>query len=53
MPRFAIDLTEQTHRALKKAAAYEGRSIGVLIEERPASDRGLSVARAREIVARA
>lgn len=41
------------HRALKEAAAREGRSIRTLIEERLASERGLSADRAREIVARA
>ena len=53
MPRVTIDLTERTHRALKEAAAREGRSLRTLIEERLASERGLSADRAREIVARA
>ena len=33
MPRLTIRLTDRTHRALKEAAARQGRSMGALIEE--------------------
>ena len=52
MPRVTTDLAERTHRALKEAAAREGRPLRRLIEERLASERGPSADRAREIVAR-
>lgn len=34
MPRLTISLTNQTYRALKKAAARQGLSIDAFIEER-------------------
>jgi len=33
MPRLTISLTDRTHRALKEAAARQGRSMGAIIEE--------------------
>ena len=33
MPRLTISLNEQTHRALKEAAARQNRSMGAIIEE--------------------
>ena len=33
MPRLTITLADRTHRALKKAAARQGRSMSSIIEE--------------------
>lgn len=53
MPRLTISLTDRTHRALKEAAARQGRSMGSLIEESLELRGILPSDTAREIVARA
>ena len=53
MPRLTIRLTDRTHRALKEAAARQGRSMGALIEESLELRGILPTDTAREIVARA
>ncbi len=53
MPRLTISLTDRTHRALKEAAARQGRSMGALIEESLELRGILPSETAREIVARA
>ena len=53
MPRLTIRLTDRTHRALKEAAARQGRSMGALIEESLELRGILPTDAAREIVARA
>ena len=53
MPRLTISLTDRTHRALKEAAARQGRSMGSLIEESLELRGILPMDTAREIVARA
>ena len=53
MPRLTISLTDRTHRALKAAAARQGRSMGALIEESLELQGILSSDTARDIVERA
>ena len=53
MPRLTISLTDRTHRALKEAAARQGRSMGSLIEESLQLRGILPSDTAQEIVARA
>lgn len=53
MPRLTISLTDRTHRALKEAAARQGRSMGSLIEESLELRGILPSDAALEIVARA
>lgn len=53
MPRLTITLTDRTHRALKEAAARQGRSMGSLIEESLELRGILPSDAALEIVARA
>ena len=53
MPRLTISLTDRTHRALKEAAARQGRSMGSLIEESLELRGILPSDTAQEIVARA
>ena len=53
MPRLTIRLKDQTHRALREAAARQGRSMGELIEESLQLRGFLPSDTAREIVARA
>jgi len=53
MPRLTISLTDRTHRALKEAAARQGRSMGSLIEESLELRGILPTDSAQEIVARA
>ena len=53
MPRLTISLTDRTHRALKEAAARQGRSMGALIEESLELRGILPSDTARDIVARA
>lgn len=53
MPRLTISLTERTYRALKEAAARQGRSMGSLIEESLELTGLLPSDTAQEIVARA
>lgn len=55
MSRLTITLDDELHRALKEAAARQGRTIGKIIEEglllrgiKPASTARALVARARE-----
>jgi predicted transcriptional regulator len=53
MSRLTITLDDALHRALKEAAARQGRSIGKIIEESLLL-RGIKpIAEARELVARA
>ena len=52
MPRLTINLTDPTHRALKAAAARQGRSMEALIEESLAKG-SVPADSAREIVTRA
>ena len=33
MPRITISVTDRTHRALREAAARQGRSMGAIVEE--------------------
>ena len=53
MPRLTISLTDRTHRALKKAAARQGRSMGAIIEESLELRGILRSDTARDIVDRA
>ena len=53
MPRLTISLTDRTHRALKEAAARQGRSMGSLTEESLELRGILPSDAALEIVARA
>ena len=53
MPRLTISLTDRTHRALKEAAARQGRSMGSVIEESLELRGILPTDSAQEIVARA
>ena len=53
MPRLTISLTDRTHRALKEAAARQGRSMGSLIEESLELRGIIPTDSAQEIVARA
>lgn len=53
MPRLTISLKDRTHRALKEAAARQGRSMGAIIEESLELRGILPSETAREIVARA
>ncbi len=53
MPRLTIRLKERTHRALREAAARQGRSMGALVEESLALRGILPLDKAQEIVARA
>ena len=51
MPRLTISLTDRTHRALKEAAARQGRSMGAIIEESLEFRGILPSETAREVVA--
>ena len=53
IPRVTITLSDRTHRALKEAAARQGRSMGMLIEECLESTGILPLNAAQEIVGRA
>ncbi len=53
MPRLTIRLTDRTHRALREAAARQGRSMGALIEESLELRGILPTDAAQEIVAQA
>ena len=53
MTRLTISLTDRTHRALKEAAARQGRSMGALIEESLELRGILPSDTARDIVDRA
>ncbi|HXV60900.1 MAG TPA: ribbon-helix-helix protein, CopG family [Vicinamibacteria bacterium] len=53
MARITISLSEDTHRAVKEAAARQGKTIGKIIEESLAFYGIKSSARAVELVARA
>ncbi len=53
MPRLTISLTDRTHRALREAAARQGRSMAAIIEESLEFRGILPSETAREIVARA
>lgn len=53
MPRLTISLKDRTHRALREAAARQGRSMAAIIEESLEFRGILPSETAREIVARA
>ena len=53
MPRLTITLTDRAHKALKDAAARQGRSMSTTIEESLEFGGILASNSAREIVARA